>query len=140
MSQEHEPTNPDEASAGGLHLEPSPFEPGYQPESLPKISVPTLSADAVGISAEALAQVPTLVDEVTPDVPPEQALDAESTEVSPESEPETSSESPDEIQDTPVQADTWNQELQVRMGKLNDEIQTLNVRLDELEANVKIKA
>ena len=44
-----------------------------------------------------------------------------------------------EIQDTPAQADTWGEELQARMGKLNGDIQTLNARLDRLEERNKTK-
>jgi uncharacterized small protein (DUF1192 family) len=44
------------------------------------------------------------------------------------------------IQDTPVQADTWVEELHVRMGKLTDEINTLNARLDRLDEQNKARA
>ena len=141
MSQEHEHTSPEAApNADGIHPEPPPFEPGYQPETLPKISVPDIAADAQGISAEALAQVPTLVDEVNPEALPQPDLATESPVEPPELASDIPSESAADIQDTPVQADTWTQELHVRMGKLTDEIHTLNVRLDQLEATVKIKA
>jgi len=38
-----------------------------------------------------------------------------------------------QAQDLPTQADLWNEELQARMGKLTDDIQILNARLDRLE-------
>jgi hypothetical protein len=63
MSQEPDKTSPSEMpESEGIRVEPPPFEHGYQPESLPKISVPDLPADAQGLSAEALSQVPTLTE------------------------------------------------------------------------------
>jgi hypothetical protein len=138
MSQEQDKTKPTEVpESEGLHLEPPPFEQGFHPESLPKITVPDLPEDAEGLSAEALAQVPTLTELV--------AAPAEDVEVNTE-EPSSDSESPDEsqvteaesveesIQAAPVQADTWTEIMHARMGKLTDEIHTLNARLDRLEA------
>ena len=43
------------------------------------------------------------------------------------------------IQDTSVQADTWSELLHVRMGKLTDDIHTLNDRLDRLDERSKTK-
>jgi hypothetical protein len=130
MSQEHDPSNPDDAHAsGGIHTEPPPFEHGYQPESLPKISVPDLSPDAQGLTAEALAQVPTLT-ELVVDEPLVEA-------VAPTPEAEPAVDTP--IQDTPVEADTWTEVLHARMGKLTGDIQTLNTRLDRLEERNKTK-
>jgi hypothetical protein len=37
------------------------------------------------------------------------------------------------------QADTWGEELHARMGKLTDDIHTLNIRLDRLEERNKAK-
>jgi hypothetical protein len=139
MSHENEKANHD----GGIHPEPSPFEQGYQPETLPKITVPDLPDDAQGLSAEALAQVPTLTELVEDSA---EGTPAELTDETDEtvddfdvvSAPEVTE--PDvEIQDTPSQADTWGQELQVRMGKLNNDIHTLNARLDRLEERNKTK-
>lgn len=138
MSQEQDKTTPTEVpESEGLHMEAPPFEHGYQPESLPKINVPDLPEDAEGLSAEALAQVPTLTELV--------AAPAEDVEVNTE-DPSSDTESPDallateaesveeSIQAAPVQADTWTEVMQARMGKLTDEIHTLNARLDRLEA------
>jgi hypothetical protein len=137
MSHENEKSTHED----GIHPEPSPFEQGYQPESLPKITVPDLPDDAQGLSAEALAQVPTLTELV--DEAPEAVPDPEPvTEPMPEAEVSLAPEAMEpiaEIQDTPAQADTWSQELQVRMGRLNDDIHTLNVRLDRLEERIKTK-
>lgn len=131
MSQEHEKTQPDDVVADGIHAEASPFEPAYQPETLPQITVPDLADDAQGLTAEALAQVPTLTDLVEePAV--EEAPETEATDID-VLEPEA------EIQDTPAQADTWVQELKVRMEKLNGDIYTLNARLDRLEERNKTK-
>ena len=154
MSQEHDKTSADTPVSTDIHPEPAPFEPGYQPETLPKISVPDLADDAEGLSAEALANVPTLTELVEPE--PESApvvtMVQEPTQV-PEptddlpaaapplnqdesenlSQPEaiTQAESP--------QADTWGEQLQVRMGKLTGDIDSLNARLDRLEERNKTK-
>jgi hypothetical protein len=135
MSQEHDPSNPDDAHAsGGIHTEPPPFEHGYQPESLPKISVPDLSPDAQGLTAEALAQVPTLT-ELVVDEPLVEAVVP-----TPEAEPAVDTPIQNTpIQDTPVEADTWTEVLHARMGKLTGDIQTLNTRLDRLEERNKTK-
>jgi hypothetical protein len=143
MSQEHDQSSPIDAHVHeGIHAEPPPFEPGYQPESLPQISVPDLAPDAEGLTAEALSQVPTLtelVDEapgqalvgVGPEMPVEAAPIAQAAEVSESPAPAEA------IQDTPVQADTWVEELHVRMGRLTDDIHTLNARLDRLDERNK---
>jgi hypothetical protein len=85
--------------------------------------------------------VPTLTELV--DEEPEAVPDPEPvTEPMPEAEVSLAPEAMEpiaEIQDTPAQADTWSQELQVRMGRLNDDIHTLNVRLDRLEERIKTK-
>jgi hypothetical protein len=126
MSQEHEQTNPlGHHAPDSIQVEASPFESGFQPESIPKISVPDIPEDAVGLTAEALAQVPTLTDrvedgiqeEVKPEVPMEEAV----------------------IQDEPVQADTEGNELHARMDKLTNEIHQLNDRLDRLEEKIHIE-
>ena len=140
MSQEHDKTKLDDVPVSdGIHPEPAPFEPGYQPGTLPQISVPDLPDDAQSLSAEALAQVPTLtelVDEPVEVVVTEAVADVAASHevpetVVPELEPS--------IQDTPAQADTWGEGLQVRMGKLTDDIHTLNARLDQLEERNKTK-
>lgn len=142
MSQEHDKTKPDDAAvADGIHPEPAPFEPAYQPETLPQITVPDLADDAQGLSAEALANVPTLTDLVdeAPTTEAEVAQQASDVVVTAEEADTTSPEPATEIQEPPAQADTWVEELQARMGKLNGDIQTLNARLDRLEERNKTK-
>ncbi len=137
MSQEHEKSSPVDAPAyEGIHTEPPPFEPGYQPESLPQISVPDLPPDAQGLTAEALLQVPTLTELVSTEPVAEPAPTAQVAV-----EPDTTElvQPIQAIQDTPAQADTWVEELHVRMGKLTDDIHTLNARLDRLDARNKTK-
>ena len=137
MSHEQDKTSPTEVPASeGLRMEPPPFEHVYQPESLPKITVPDLPADAEGLSAEALSQVPTLtelvhehVDDVKVNTE-EPISEQEPAELTEAIEAESAEES---IQEAPVQADTWSEVMHVRMGKLTDEIHTLNARLDRLE-------
>jgi hypothetical protein len=143
MSQEHDPTSADTQVSSGIHPEPAPFEPGYQPETLPKISVPDLADDAEGLSAEALANVPTLTELVEPE--PESAPVVTTVEV-PVEQPETPDDLPERpeepealAQDEPPQADTWGEHLQVRMGKLTGDIHSLNARLDRLEERNKAK-
>ena len=140
MSQEHDKSSPDAEVPDGIQPEAPPFEPGYQPETLPKITVSGLADDAQGLTAEALAQVPTLTEEAPGkdlvDEPSEAAevLAVEEAPVAISLEVAT-----EPIQDTPAQADTWSEELYARMGKLTDDIHTLNVRLDRLEEENKAK-
>ncbi len=126
MSHEHDnPSHTDASAPEGIHADPAPFEPSFQPGSLPILSVPDLPDDAQGLSAEALAQVPTLTDLVHDE--PGQEILAEPAEPAAVT------------QETPVEADTWVEGLHVRMGKLTDEIHTLNARLDGLEEQNKAK-
>ena len=121
MSQEQDQTKPSSEDApDSIKLEASPFEPGFQPESIPKISVPDIPEDAVGLSAEALAQVPTVTDqveEINPEVPIAEAA----------------------IQEASVEADTKGEELHARRDKLTNEIHQLNARLDRLEEKIHIE-
>ena len=147
MSQEHDKSSPNTEVSDGINPQAAPFEPGYQPETLPKISVPDLAEDAQGLTAEALAQIPTLTDEAPakevvevlseqPEVTEVHAVEAvqapQVVEPSPEAVVPT-------IQDEPAQADTWGEALHARMGKLTDDIHTLNTRLDRLEERNKTK-
>lgn len=121
----------------GIHTEPAPFEPGYQPGSVPEITVPDLAPDAVGVSAEVLAeaQIPTLTDQVQDETP--QIADAtEPVEQADAQEPELAQST----QEQEPRADTWVEQIQVRMSKLSGDIQTLNDRLDRLEQRAKTKA
>lgn len=119
MSQEKNKSSHDDAPVvERIYSESTAFEPGYQTDSLPKITVPDLSDEALSLSADALAQVPTLTESVG---------DA----------PATASQAL--IQDMPAQADTQGEELQIRMGKLSGEIHTLNARLDRIERRSKTK-
>ena len=117
-----------------IQREPSAFEAGYMADSLPRISVPDLPDDALGLSAEALAKVPTLTELVS-----DESAEPELTMAQMEAEPISVLAYDDaeatglQAQDLPTQADLWKEELQARMGKLTDDIQTLNARLDRLE-------
>ena len=133
-----------------IQLEPSPFEEGFKPESLPRISVPDLPKDAQGLSAEALSKVPTLTELVgdghAEPLAPEYKVPHSVHPVSPEESEHTQAVHDEiqeaagsEAQDNPAQADLWTEELQVRMGKLTDDIHTLNARLDLLEQPNKTK-
>jgi hypothetical protein len=151
MSQEQEKITAEDSSApNGLSPEPELFELGYEPTSLPRIEVPDLPDDARGLTAEALANVPTLTEQVD-EAPGRELVDepalANAVEAVP-SAPEVTHVKPEPkveldaalIQAMPVQADTWGEELQVRMGKLTGDIYSLNARLDRLEERNKTKA
>ena len=144
MSQENDKNSHSRATVSdGIHPEETPFEPGYQPETLPKISVPDLPEDAQGLTAEALAQVPTLTDSLDDFSAPSLVDETEAPPeipVIPVASAEQADQTAEPIQDAPVQADTWVEELHVRMGKLTGDIHTLNARLDRLEERNKTKA
>ena len=130
--------------SGDIQLDPSPFEAGYTPESLPRLLVPDLPDDALGLSAEALAKVPTLtelVSDVAAETEPTTAqMEAEPIQVLAHACAEAELDAAGlQAQDLPTQADLWNEELQARMGKLTDDIQILNARLDRLEELNKAK-
>ena len=135
--EDSKPQDEVNASAEGIHTEPPPFEPGYQPGTVPELTVPDLAEDAVGVSAEVLAEaaIPTLTEQVLP----EGGSDATN-----EAATEEGGAEPDEIeaapQEPPAQTDTWHEQMQVRMSKLTGEIQTLNDRLDRLEQRANTKA
>ena len=148
MSQEHEKTSADTPVSTDIHPESAPFEPGYQPETLPKISVPDLADDAEGLSAEALANVPTLTElvEPAPESAPEVTTVQEPVPVLERTEDLPVADVPLEeyvaeamTQAEPPQADTWGEQLQARMGKLTGDIDSLNARLDRLEERNKTK-
>lgn len=150
MSQEHDKPSPEAAASDGIYTEASPFEPGYQPETLPKISVPDLADDAQGLTAEALAQIPTLTEEAPskelvdtsveqPEVTEVHVAEELAHSMADSAEPTSQEAEVTSIQDTPAQADTWGEALHARMGKLTDDIHTLNTRLDRLEERNKTK-
>ena len=103
---------------------------------MPQITIPDLADDVQGLTAEALANVPTLTELVdeTPAAAQELTSEAlvDAVEVLDDADA-PSAEPTAEIQEPPAQADTWGEELQVRMGKLTGDIQKLNARLDRLE-------
>ena len=151
MSQEHDKNSPDTQVSDGIDPQAAPFEPGYQPGTLPQLSVPDLPEDAQGLTAEALAKVPTLTELVESEATPAAAPHAESAEADERGvttdtsvaneaiEPSLHQEPEAPAQAQPAQADTWGEQLHVRMGKLTDDIHTLNVRLDRLEERNKKK-
>ena len=135
--EDSKPQDEVNVSPEGIHTEPPPFEPGYQPGTVPELTVPDLADDAVGVSAEVLAEaaIPTLTEQVLPD-----AVSEATAEVAIEAQDDVSSEIETLPQEPPAQADTWHEQMQVRMTKLTGEIQTLNDRLDRLEQRAKTKA
>ncbi len=151
MSQEHEKTSTDTQVSDGIHPEPAPFEQGYQPGTLPQISVPDLAEDAQGLTAEALSKVPTLTELVDAQAESTDATHDEVAQTLVSSDAEEApvamaaghGDSAPELQAPAqadaAQADTWGEQLQARMGKLTDDIHTLNARLDRLEERNKTK-
>lgn len=115
------------------------FTPSFKPDNVPKLSVPDLPDDATGLSPEALAQVPTLTDQV--EGPPELTSEDEASTELPIQDDAAQAEPLVIAQDTQEpepEADTWVQQLQVRMDRLMDDIHTLNDRLDRLENKTKV--
>ena len=182
MKSEEDTIIRSEHEGGSAHAsaESAEFVPGYQPERMTKITVPGLSEDASGMSAEALANIPTLTEQVAHEVAkakPEPVADPVSTPalrqepvaasdpVSPsppaptqpssQVDPAPAEALPSEAevddlphaetalaqqgaQDTSPEADSWLEQCQVRIDHLNDEIQQLNDRLDQLEQTTKV--
>lgn len=136
-SEEVSVVRPDHDATLGVIDDVPVFEPGYQPEQLPKLEVPDLDADVQSLTASELAQVPTLVDQVAVSpqavasnvTPPAKAV---STDVP------DSNESAPPAQVQPVQADQMWVLFHVRMDALTADIKNLNDRLDQLENKSKV--
>lgn len=112
------------------------FTPSFTPENVPKLSVPDLPEDATGLSPEALAQVPTLTDQVdAPEVTEGEAQTAPAADESTQTQLQANEQT---AQEPEPEADTWIQQLQVRMDRLMDDIHVLNDRLDRLENKTKV--
>jgi hypothetical protein len=116
------------------------FEPGYQPEQLPKLEMPDLDANVQSLTASELAQVPTLMDQVTqtsetPESVPSEVLSGTETVAHASL---LVSESEPSAQVLSVQADHLWEVFQVRMDTLMADIKELNDRLDQLEIRSKV--
>lgn len=164
MSQE-EPSliRPDHADAAvSVTGEDTVFKSGFQPEHVPQIHLPDVPQDATHLPPEALAHIPTLTERVsaqadaqqpphTDTVPvlelPSDEADAPREEANPQDSPlaiemddalQEDTELSEPTQEPEVEADTWVQQMQVRMDRLMDDIHTLNDRLDRLENKTKV--
>ncbi len=132
----------------------SGFQAGFKPENVPHINLPDVPQDATGLPPEALAHIPTLTERVTA-TSDETASPAGDTvpvlEVPPEALTVTDAQPPEaadalsdatevaeQTQEPQVEADTWVQQMQVRMDRLMDDIHNLNGRLDQLENKTKV--
>ena len=128
------------------------FEPSFQPDSLPRISVPNLSEDVHGISAKDLAQIPTLNDTAhqETDIPAEptareshaEGLAQDVTDVAVASARQPISDAAPVLKELTTQAapfhtDIWMETIQVRTEKLSQEIKVLHERLDGLQKQPK---
>ena len=136
-------------------------------DSIPKLHVPGLSPDATSLPPEALrGEVPTLTDPVLPEAAAPAELPEARAVTVPESQPEpvlalepvvevepevgeveadrqVQEESAEEAAEAPPQepvpeADTWVEQMQVRIERLTDEIHLLNDRLDRFEKLPKV--
>jgi hypothetical protein len=130
------------------------FQGGFKPENVPHINLPDVPQDATGLPPEALAHIPTLTERVTA-TSDETASPAGDTvpvlEGPPEAPTVTDAQPPEaadalsdatevaeQTQEPQVEADTWVQQMQVRMDRLMDDIHNLNDRLDQLENKTKV--
>lgn len=113
------------------------FEPGYQPEQLPKLEVPDLDEGVQSLTASELAQVPTLVDQVT-HAPEAVVPDAVIAPLTVSADSVGNDESAPLAQVLPAQADQLWELFQARMDTLMADIKTLNDRLDQLEIKSKV--
>lgn len=152
MSQEEpsliRPDHADEAVsvAGG----DTGFQSGFKPENVPQINLPDVPQDATGLPPEALAHIPTLTERVPAasdeaSSPPGDTVPTlemlPDDEIVTEAQPSEPMDAPDEAEPTQepeVQADTWVEQMQVRMDRLMDDIHNLNDRLDRLENKTKV--
>jgi hypothetical protein len=139
------------------------FVPAYQPETMTKITVPNLPDDARGMSAEALAKIPTLTEQqvvaVLEEAIPQPVSEHVPTPVLVQEPASEDAASPSVVpaqaelsdvpqlefaaelqtaQDTPPETDSWLEQCQIRIGHLGEEIQKLNDRLDQLEQTTKV--
>ena len=119
------------------------FEPGYQPEQLPKLKVPDLDAEVQSLTASELAQVPTLMDQVAHAPESSEASEIMASEdltVVEDGSPEAVALDESELQTQvlPVQADHLFEVFQVRIDTLTADIKRLNERLDQLEIRSKV--
>ena len=121
------------------------FQAGFKPENVPHINLPDVPQDATGLPPEALAHIPTLTERVPAgdtvpvlEVSPEDdtATNAQPLEITDELTDAT--EVAEQTQELEVEADTWVQQMQVRMDRLMDDIHNLNDRLDRLENKTKV--
>ncbi len=130
------------------------FQAGFKPETVPQINLPDVPQDAAGLPPEALAHIPTLTERVPAasgdseptagDTVPTLVVPLEDDTTADAQSQETtdaltdSAEVAEQTQEPEVQADTWVQQMQVRMDRLMDDIHTLNDRLDQLENKTKV--
>jgi len=116
------------------------FEPGYQPEQLPKLEVPDLDVEVQSLTASELAQVPTLMDQVAHAPQTSETMGSEASTLADEVSADVvvASESETIAQVLPVQADHLWEMFQVRMDTLMGDIKKLNDRLDQLEIRSKV--
>ena len=150
-SEEPSLIRPDHADAPvSVAGEGAGFQPGFTPENVPHINLPDVPQDATGLPPEALAHIPTLTERV----PASDTTRAPAADTVPVLEmlPDASDEAEAALSEAPldlveeaaltqepeVESDTWVQQIQVRMDRLVDDIQTLNDRLDRLENKTKV--
>jgi len=130
------------------------FQAGFKPENVPHINLPDVPQDATGLPPEALAHIPTLTERVPAtsddsappagdtvpvlEVPPEDITITQTQPLEITVEQPDATEVAEQTQEPQVEADTWVEQMQVRMDRLMDDIHNLNDRLDRLENKTKV--
>ena len=119
------------------------------PESLPHLTVPGLSTDAMGISAEVLAQIPTLTEtfdasltalshvDLSLENQTMAALSEPPQEASSDAAQPRADEDSDVTQGLSIHVESWEEQFQGRIDLLADDIHKLNNRLDHIVDTLK---
>jgi hypothetical protein len=124
------------------------FEPAFESDKVPRIEVPNVPEDAQGLSAQELAQVPTLHEPEAAHMPEMAKESTPQAAPAPSEVSETASSVLDELdalpildevhaQEMPDHVDTWIEVLHKRTEKLTEDIRQLHARLDVLEEQSK---
>ena len=135
------------------HAHAQTDEPARAVVAEPKAHTQATESTSTDVTVTPLQVHPDATAEATPEAatapesePAPHAADSDASNETPsETDSETSSEGTEAetleeeaTQEPVLQADTWQEQMQVRMEKLNDEISQLNDRLDRFEKLPKV--